>query len=51
MAEPCSRRSLSPDLVGHSVDTGPSIEDGELGRAVSLAQELQVALVVLVPLA
>lgn len=35
-------------LVGHSVDVGPSVVDGELGGIVCLSDQVQVALVVLV---
>lgn len=40
------RISFPSDLVGHSVDAGPSVVDGELGGVVSLPDHVQVALVV-----
>lgn len=41
---------MTPDLVGDGVDAGPCVVDGELGGAVSLPDQVQVALVILVPL-
>lgn len=40
---------MPADLVGHSVDTGPSIIDGELGGVVCLPDHVQVTFVILVP--
>lgn len=37
-------------LVGHGVDAGPSVVDGQLGGVVGLPDQIQVALVVLVAL-
>lgn len=36
------------DLVGHCIDIGPSIIDGELAGVISFPDEVQVALIVLV---
>jgi len=44
------RKALLSDLVGHGVDAGPGVVDGELGCVVGLSDHVQVALVVLVPL-
>lgn len=35
-------------LVSHSVDTGPSVKDSELGRIICFPYEVQVALIILI---